>query len=357
MSVSEPPVKGYRVAIVGASSLLGKELLSVLRHRRFPFERLVEIGASGRPDFALEPPILDLDVGNSEAFFDPEVRGDELDIAFVAARPDPLPSFLRPQSARPGVIIDMEQGLAESLEATPLIALANDLPPQTIEKAGGAAIAAAHPATIVLSLLLARLASQLSVRSAVAHIFLPASNLGSRGIDELQKQTVGLLSFQKIPKSVFGAQLAFNNLPRLGGSGSGSLEGIAKRVRGELERSFTARIAVPALRFIQASVFYSLAISLYVELQESAKPSALNQALEGSYVKLRRPSEQAPTQVEAAGGNEILIDSALPDAGGTNGFWIWAAADNLHLAAENAVRIAEAFTRVSKFAETGGRPN
>ncbi|HEY6293385.1 MAG TPA: hypothetical protein VI455_17680, partial [Terriglobia bacterium] len=263
--------EGYCVGVVGASSLLGKELVAVLKEREFPVSRLLEIEAG--LDAALEPelPIIDLDkaepVGSSRPF-NPEVRGDELDIAFVAVRPDPLPAFFRPQSSRPPLIIDLDRSLAALGQAVPRIARLD----QEALSSGGlsgeptsAMVASAHPATIVLSSLLLRLASQVEITTAVAQIFSPASQLGVRAIDELQRQTVNLLSFQKIPRAIFGFQLAFNLLPRLTGSGSEGLSCLENRLRGELEKYLAGRVPLPALKLFQAPVFYSLAASLYVE--------------------------------------------------------------------------------------------
>jgi len=348
--VHEARTAGYRVAVVGASSLLGKELLNVLRERRFPMSRLVEIEARVRGDQEPQIPIVDLDADPAEVFLNPEVHGDEIDFAFIAAPPDPLPAFLRPESARPAVVIDLEESLGESGAAVPRIAGTATLPlgPEALRPV----IPSAHPVTIALSLILLRLAARFELRSAVAHVFNPASELGPRAIEELQKQTLNLFSFQKVPLAVFGAQLAFNTLPRLAGLHSQTLAGLEGRVRGELHRYLAGRSPVPALRFIQAPVFYSVALSLYVETAAPAAPAAVHQALAGGDVRLRRAADHAPSQVEVTGNAQILIDSIMADAGRENGLWIWAVIDNLRLAAQNAVQIAEEF--VSRSGASGG---
>src|SRR5208337_4442207 len=93
----------------------------------------------------------------------------------------------------------------------------------------------ARPATIVISTLLLRLAARFPLKGAVANIFTSVSEIGSRGIEELQKQTVNLLSFQKIPRKVFGAQLAFNLLSRPGGAGGSELLALENRLRRPLQ--------------------------------------------------------------------------------------------------------------------------
>jgi aspartate-semialdehyde dehydrogenase len=351
------PAGGYRVAVLGASSLLGKELLTVLRQRRFPLSRLVEIEARGTGNPEPELPILDLDGDPAATFLNPEVRGDELDFAFIAAPPDPLPAFLRPESARPGVVIDLEESLAESGSAAPRIARTRDgaSPAPATAEMLRPVIASAHAVTIALSVILLRLASRFELRSAAAQIFNPASSLGPRAIEELQKQTLNLFSFQKVPQSIFGAQIAFNTLPRLSGANSQQLASLESRVRGELHRYLAGRVPAPALRFVQAPVFYSVALSLYVETAAIAAPAAVQQALAGGEVRVRRAVDHAPSQVEVTGSAQILVDSVLADAGRENGLWIWAVIDNLRLAAENAVQIAEEFAGRSGVSGSEGK--
>lgn len=336
----------YRIAIVGASSLLGKQLSAVLEERNFPVSRLVRVAADeDEPDL----PILDLQGSAESALADQDVSASDLDFAFLAARPRELPLFLRGLTAggKPGrapgcVVIDLAEGLsappAEAVLSIPF------LDPQTAAKARARAasrIVSAHPATIVISTLLLRLAARSPVERAVAQVFSPVSEMGSRAIEELQKQTVNLLSFQEIPRAVFGAQLAFNVLPRLGRGRSGFLAGLEAQVRWQLAEYLGKRVPSPALHIVQAPVFYALAVSLYVETAQPVPAKDVSAALTGKGVRISRASEEAPTQVEAAGSSDILVDAVSPDPGHSRGVWIWATVDNIRLAAVNAVEIAE----------------
>ncbi len=58
-------------------------------------------------------------------------------------------------------------------------------------------------------------------------------------------------------------------------------------------------------------------------------------------MQIRRRSQDSPSQVEAAGSDDILVDSVTADPDHPTGLWIWAVADNLRLAAINAVEVAE----------------
>jgi len=350
---SESP-EGYRVAIVGASSLLGKEVAAVMKERRFPAARVIELEPNSGSE--LDLPIIDLDEAEPGQTFDPEVQAGDVDVAFLTARDQSLPEFLKiepGQEATRTLVIDLEGSSGQAGELR--IALLEPGSGSARTEPPPAIVSAAHPASIVLCLLLLRLASRIQLSTAVAHVFAPVSHFGPRAIEELQKQTVNLLSFQKAPRSIFGAQLAFNLLPQLTGSGSGIEDALHARVGAEVGRYLSGRAPTPALRLLQAPVFYSMAISLYVETAVAINPARAAELLAGNGARLRRASDPVSSQVEVTGSDDILVNSVVSDANRPQGLWIWAVADNLRLAAQNAVQIAE--QSIGKGRERASRGN
>jgi aspartate-semialdehyde dehydrogenase len=83
-----------------------------------------------------------------------------------------------------------------------------------------------------------------------------------------------------------------------------------------------------------------MGVSLYVETDQPVSPEAVAAAVSCERVKVRRSTLDAPTQIEVTGSSDILVDSISRDAEHPNGLWLWAVADNLHLAAANAVELA-----------------
>jgi len=341
------PPAGFRVAIVGASSLVGKELQNVLAERHFPFSRLVTFS-----DEEDEPelPILDLSEGPPTSTLDENVTASDLDFAFIAAHSRNMPGFLDPGSPSRGPstcwVIDLSTGaLREEATAPRRIVcvpfLDRSFPVGETAEGAGQFYVGARPATIVISALLLRLAARFHLTRAVAHVFASVSEIGSHGIEELQKQTVNLLSFQKIPRKVFGAQLAFNLLSRPSGTSGSELLALESGLRKQLQDYLRGRVPLPALRLLQVPVFHSLAVSLFVETDPPAPPEKAGEALTGERIDLRRRTHDSPTPVEVAGSDKILVDSVTADPDHPGGLWIWAVADNLRLAAVNAVEIAE----------------
>jgi aspartate-semialdehyde dehydrogenase len=341
----------HTLAVVGASTLLGKEILAVLKARAFPVARILTTGGE---EAAPDLPVLDLGASYEADIVEEGAEDFEPDYVFLADR-------LRParDGAKPGLLHSAERLAAA--EHSKVIDLGGFMAPQAggalripvlerdwkpLESGDGPTpryYVAPHPAVVVIARLLLALASRFPVESAVGEAFTAASEIGPSAIAELQKQTLNLLSFQKIPQAVFGAQMAFNMLPRLGRGRpkTGEPALLERRIRDELREYLGGRVPLPALRVVQAPVFHSLAVSLYVRTRESARLTALGEALAAPGVRLRRLSEGSPSQVEVTGSSDILVDALTPDPAHPEGFWIWAVADNLRLAAVNAVEIAE----------------
>jgi aspartate-semialdehyde dehydrogenase len=347
----KPTARGYRVAVIGASSLLGRELINVLEERKFPVSRLVTF-EDDEEEHAL--PIVDLTERLQAMVADEDVDETQLDFAFLASnasarRPAFLERLLNAKDtelqADPHqcVVVDLADNLTGAESRVPFLdrtarGLGSRLPLGAVRPR---LIVAPHAVTIVISSLLLQLAELVPLKRAVALAFMPASEIGPRAIEELQRQTVNLLSFQKTPQAVFGGQIAFNLLPRIGRAARGSLQRLEDRLRRQLRQYLGDRGLLPALRLLQVPVFYSVAISLYVETSHSLTVEKLRQGLAGESVHVRRYSEQAPSQVEVTGSSGIQLDAISVDGGDPAGVWIWAAVDNLRLAAENAVEIAE----------------
>jgi aspartate-semialdehyde dehydrogenase len=345
----KPVKEGYRVAVVGASSLLGKELVAILEQGKFPVSRLLTFEADeGEPEL----PIIDLNEASAGVVEDSQIGEEELDFAFLSTRLHQLPSFLnswqKQGSAARCLVIDLVgEGLGDSpgakTETGNLVGipfLDRRYPVAGVHSVAGRIHISPHPAVIVVSSLLLRLAAHFPLKTSVANVFSSASESGSRGVEELQRQTVNILSFQKAPHQVFGSQLAFNLLSRLGRSGKGEMAGLETRLRRQLHQYLGERVPLPALRLLQVPVFYSVGVSLYVETAEPVTTEAATAALTGERIKVRRSSLDAPTQVEVTGSSDILVDSITIDAEHPNGLWLWAVADNLHLVAANAVELA-----------------
>jgi len=326
----------FRVAIIGAGSLKGKELKDVLADRNFPsadIKLLDDEETLGQVEA----------VGDEPTFIQsvlPE-HLEQVDFTFFAAdEPYTAKTWHMAKDAGSDII-----DLSYALEKEPGIALRAPW----IERQFGqepkvglesTPVVIAHPAAVVLALLIARAQQASAIRHVNATIFEPASEHGKRGMDELHDQTVNLLSFQQMPMTVFGAQVAFNLVGAYGEESKPTIADVETRIAEHLQKITAGRIPVPSLMLLQAPVFHAHTFSIYIELDSALSVEEFQRALSGEHVEITRPLDNAPSNVNVAGQTQVQV-SVKRDTVRENGFWIWAASDNLKISATLAVECAE----------------
>ena len=97
---------------------------------------------------------------------------------------------------------------------------------------------------------------------------------------------------------------------------------------------------MPSLRLIQAPVFHGYTFSAWVEFEENPGLEAIENGLAFGAIDVRSGELDPPNNVGQAGQNGISIGAIAPDRNEPEACWFWLAADNLRLAAENAVMVA-----------------
>ena len=342
------PEKLSRVAIVGASSLRGKELKVVLEERNFPASEIVLLDESVAAGTLTE-------VGGEPTF----IRALEEDsferarfVFFAGSAADAERNA--PIAQRAGAtVIDLTGALAQSGRGTSWIpSLAPVLGARRGSGGNGSPKTVAYsspPTPVVIACTLAAGLSRLSPQRIVILMFPPVSEREQAGVDELENQTASLLSFRDFGKPVFDAQVAFNLLSGYGEQSKPRLEdtraAIAREVAAYLGGAATGtvggRIAAPAIQLLQAPVFYGYAFAAYAEFSSPPQGGQLEGALGNLGVKFAAEGDLAPTNAGVAGESEIQLGRIEADANIGAGVWLWGAADNLRLATTNAVRIAE----------------
>lgn len=203
----------------------------------------------------------------------------------------------------------------------------------------------AHPAAIAMALFLRRLHSIEPVRASVIEIFAPASEHGTAGVEELQGQTVSLLSFKKLPQNVFDTQLGFTMLAKYGEEAKSPLEETELRI----ERHLASLLALPgagegapmpSLRLIQAPVFHGYSFGAWVEFENDPSMETLESGLVTGSIEVRGADFAAPTNVGQAGQGGIAVGAIAPDRNRPEAAWFWIVSDNLRVTAENGVAVA-----------------
>jgi aspartate-semialdehyde dehydrogenase len=320
------------IALVGGETLLGREVREVIGDSALaPRLRLVA---------ATEEETGTLTEIGGEAAFLAKLDADaveDADILILAGTPESSSKAL--EGNPEALVIDLTYTTEEDPEAR-IRAPQVENPEYDAEHTGPQIVA--HPAATAIAMVLQRLNGSYPILRSVVHVFQPASEFGTAGIEELQQQTVNLLSFQPVPKKIFDAQLAYAMLPQLGAEAPEPLTSLEDRIESHLatllERS--EGIPMPSLRLIQAPVFHGYSFSFWVEFEESTSVPELEDALRHDAFDVRSSDLEPPNNVGIAGQSGIAIGAITPDRNSGNAFWIWAAVDNLRLSAESATMIA-----------------
>jgi aspartate-semialdehyde dehydrogenase len=183
------------------------------------------------------------------------------------------------------------------------------------------------------------------VRASVIQIFAPASEHGAPGVEELQNQTISLLSFKPMPHAIFDTQLSFSLLAKYGDEAPVPLEDAELR----MERHLASLLALPgqgqdapmpSLRLLQAPVFHGYSFSAWVEFESNPGVDTLETSLATDSIEVRSIDVEPPTNVGQAGQGGIAVGAIQPDRNNPDACWFWIVADNLRLTAENGVAVA-----------------
>ena len=218
-------------------------------------------------------------------------------------------------------------------------------PPETAEEDAGAVHVIAHPAAIALALFIRRLHAHDPIRRSVIQAFAPDSEQGKRGVDELQQQTVSLLSFKPLPQAVFDAQSGFTMLAKYGTEAPATLEETELRIERHLATLLALEgdgegAPMPSLRVAQAPVFHGYTFSAWIEFEGNPGTEAIESGLAYEAIEVLTEEFDPPNNVGQAGQSGIAVGAIAPDRNDAEAVWFWLAADNVRLAAENAVMVA-----------------
>jgi len=328
-----------RVAIAGATSLRGKDLKEWTEESSFPAGEIrlldEEMAAGTLTEVAGEPSIVQ-----------PVDESSFAGLRFVFFTWSEAFALRHgPAAERAGATtIDLTGGLSGAAGARRWIPGLDGLlsPPATHEKAGGRVSLYLTPSASAIVSCAFSAALQAFSPTRLAIVFLyPVSVRGQAGVEELQKQTVNLLSFQSMPQEVFDAQVAFNLLDRWGPSSGQRLSIMREALDQEVRSYLAGRAPIPAMTLVQAPIFFGQAFSVYAEFSEPLDTEAAAARLEAAGFLTMDGDEPEPSNVSIAGSPQAVIRQATRDPGVEGGYWFWGVADNLRVASANAISIAE----------------
>ncbi|AZV76503.1 aspartate-semialdehyde dehydrogenase [Parasedimentitalea marina] len=333
---------GYRVAVVGATGNVGREMLNILAERQFPVDEIAVLAS--RKSLGTEVSFgertlktLDLDTFDFTGW----------DIALFAVGSDATKIYA-PKAAAVGCVVIDNSSLYRYDMDIPLI-----VPEVNPEAVHGYAkkniIANPNCSTAQMVVALKPLHDRAKIKRVVVSTYQSVSGSGKDAIDELWNQTKGIyVPGQEVAPKVYPKQIAFNVIPHIDVFlDDGSTKEEWKMV-AETKKIIDKSIKVTAT-CVRVPVFVGHAESINIEFEDFLDEDEARDILRespGIMVIDKREDGGYVTPVECVGDFATFISRIRQDSTIDNGLNLWCVSDNLRKgAALNAVQIAELLGR------------
>lgn len=328
----------YSVSVVGATGLVGSEMLRVLESREFPIRELKVFASQDSAGEKIEFKDREYRV---EVLNEKNLQNASADFVLFATNAEISSRFV-PIAAEAGSICIDNSSFFRMNPGTPLIV--PEVNPEKLEMASVSRIIAnPNCSTIQLVVCLKALAKR-GLKRVVVSTYQSVSGAGAAALDELQNQISSLFSHGEIKKQVFPYQIAFNCIPHID---TFLPNGFTKEEVKIIEESRKI-LDLPQLRITATSVrvptLISHAESVNIEFAEPISPEEARSLLaDFGVVVMDDPEKKVyPLGFEVTGRDEVFVGRIRRDESISNGLHLWIVADNLRKgAATNAVQIAE----------------
>ena len=329
-------MKEYRVAIVGATGLVGQEFIKVLEQRDFPMAS-IELLASERSvgkKLLVKGKQVEVKEATSESFLG-------IDIALFSAGAE-ISRHLSPLAAKSGAVVVDNSAAFRMAPAVPLVV--PEVNAEDIKWHRGI-IANPNCSTIQMVVVLHPLHQVNPIKRIIADTYQAVSGTGSAAVDELTVQVKQVLNGQNTIPHVYPHQIAFNVLPEIDVFWDNGYTREEWKMVEETKKIMHADDIAISATCVRVPVFTGHSEAVHVEFSRPMSPDDAERILaEAPGVKiLDDPAISLyPQPWSAAGTDEVFVGRIRRDVSHPNGLVMWVVADNLRKgAALKAVQIAE----------------
>lgn len=328
---------GYKVAIVGATGNVGREMLDILAERAFPVDEVVALASrkSLGTEVSFGDKVLKTKVLENYDFSD-------TDICLMSAGGAVSKEWSPKIGAQGCVVIDNSSAWRYDQDV-PLI-----VPEVNAEAIVGFSkkniIANPNCSTAQLVVALKPLHDRFTVKRVVVATYQSVSGAGKEGMDELFTQTRAVFVTDPVEAKKFPKRIAFNLIPHIDVFMEDGYTKEEWKMMVETKKILDPKIKLTAT-CVRVPVFVSHSEAVTVEFE---KPVTADQARDilrsapGCLVIDKQEPGGYITPYEAAGEDATYISRIREDATVENGLQMWVVSDNLRKgAALNAIQIAE----------------
>ncbi len=328
---------GYRVAVVGATGNVGREMLNILEELKFPVDKIHAIASRKS-------------IGVEVSFGDRIVRCEDIaqfdfstvDLVLMSVSGTFSKEWSPKIGAAGPIVIDNSSAFRMDPDVPLVVPEVN---PDDVEWANRKNIIAnPNCSTAQLVVALKPLHDAARIKRVVVSTYQSVSGAGKEGMDELFDQTKNVFVLGATPPSKFPKQIAFNVIPFIGAFQDDGYTDEEQKMWKETHKILDAdiRLTVTCVR-VPVMVGHSEAVNIefHDPIDEDEAREILREA-PGLIVIDKRDSTGYMTPKEAQGEHPVFVSRIRKDPTVEHGLNIWVVADNLRKgAALNAVQIAE----------------
>ncbi len=329
-------MKIAHVALVGATGMVGEEILRVLEERAFPLSQLTLLAsrrsAGTRVDFRSQRHVVRPLTHDAL---------DDVDLVLFAADAETSSTYA-PLAVHAGAVVLDCSSAFRSAPHVPLCV--PEINPGVLQQHQGI-IAMPHSVTIQVALALAPIHQAATLTRVIISTYQAISGQGRRAVQEFDQQLRDLLNFRPPAIEVLPHQIAFNCVPQCGvfldnayTADEMALILETPKLLGVPALAVTATAAyVPLAHSHSAAVYCETAQRLSVADARALLEHAPGVALEDDYAH-----QQYPQAIRASTQDEVFVGRLRADLAIPHGLHLWVVADNLRKgAALNVVQTAE----------------
>ncbi len=328
----------YKIAVVGATGNVGREILKILAERKFPHHEVVAVAS--RHSMGKQVSFGDETVLTVRALDD----FDFSDVDMVLSSPgSAISKEFAPKAAAQGAVVIDNTSHFRMHENVPLVV--PEVNPEALKHFRKTNIIAnPNCSTIQMVVALKPLHDAVGIRRVVVSTYQSVSGAGKEAMDELYDQTKGLYMHEQKNPAKFAKRIAFNVIPQIDVFMDDGNTKEEWKMAEETKKIMGADIPVTAT-CVRVPVFVGHCEAINVELAGplSAKEArALLEKAPGVLVEDSRKDGGYTTPIECVGDGRVFVSRIREDNTLPHGLNLWVVSDNLRKgAAFNAVQIAE----------------
>jgi aspartate-semialdehyde dehydrogenase len=333
---------GYKVAVVGATGNVGREMLAILAERAFPADEVVALASrrSQGTEVSYGDRTLKTKTLDTYDFSD-------IDLCLMSAGGEVSKEWSPRIAAQGAVVIDNSSAWRYDPDVPLVVPEVNADAVRQMKKG---IIANPNCSTAQLVVALKPLHDHATIRRVVVATYQSVSGAGKDGMDELDRQTKALYSLQEVQEKKFPKRIAFNLIPQIDVFMEDGFTKEEWKMMVETKKILDPKIKLTAT-CVRVPVFIGHSEAVNVEFEKPITAEEATQILRsapGVIVIDKREPGGYITPHEAAGEDATYVSRIREDFTVENGLAFWCVSDNLRKgAALNAVQIAEAMVNRS----------